>query len=76
MRTLAAGFVPPCLPSPATNPFAGAGWLHEIKHDGFRCAARLGPKASDEQRVDNCSTGAVPNRGRTLAANSTPVRVG
>jgi hypothetical protein len=29
---------------------------------------RLGPKASDEQRVDNCkSIGAVSNRGRTNA---------
>jgi hypothetical protein len=31
---------------------------------------RLGVKASDEQRVDNCkvhSTGAVPDRGRTNA---------
>ena len=33
-------FYEPCLPSPADNPPAGAGWLHEIKHDGFRIIAR------------------------------------
>jgi ATP-dependent DNA ligase len=30
----------PCLPSPAATPPAGAGWLHEIKHDGFRMLVR------------------------------------
>jgi bifunctional non-homologous end joining protein LigD len=34
------GFVEPCLPSPAKRPPAGDGWLHEIKHDGFRIMAR------------------------------------
>src|SRR6266436_5366373 len=29
-------FCEPCLPSQAEKPPAGAGWLHEIKHDGFR----------------------------------------
>jgi bifunctional non-homologous end joining protein LigD len=33
-------FCEPCLPSPAEKPPAGAGWLHEIKHDGFRMLAR------------------------------------
>jgi hypothetical protein len=26
----------PCLPRPAKQPPAGPGWIHEIKHDGFR----------------------------------------
>jgi bifunctional non-homologous end joining protein LigD len=30
----------PCLPRPAKQPPAGAGWIHEIKHDGFRILAR------------------------------------
>ena len=30
------GFIAPCLPTGAATPPAGAGWLHEIKHDGFR----------------------------------------
>ena len=32
-------FCEPCLPSPAEKPPAGAGGLHEIKHDGFRTFA-------------------------------------
>jgi bifunctional non-homologous end joining protein LigD len=30
----------PCLPRPAKQPPAGPGWIHEIKHDGFRIMAR------------------------------------
>jgi ATP-dependent DNA ligase len=30
----------PCLPSPAKHPPAGSGWIHEIKHDGFRIIAQ------------------------------------
>jgi ATP-dependent DNA ligase len=30
----------PCLPRPAKEPPSGPGWLHEIKHDGFRILAR------------------------------------
>jgi bifunctional non-homologous end joining protein LigD len=33
-------FCEPCLPGPAAKPPAGAGWLHEIKHDGFRMLVR------------------------------------
>jgi ATP-dependent DNA ligase len=29
----------PCLPRPALQPPAGPGWIHEIKHDGFRILA-------------------------------------
>jgi ATP-dependent DNA ligase len=39
-RLLPSGFVLPCLPSPAERPPPGPGWLHEIKHDGFRLTAR------------------------------------
>jgi len=34
------GIIEPCLPSPAKAPPSGPGWLHEIKHDGFRVLAR------------------------------------
>jgi ATP-dependent DNA ligase len=34
------GIIEPCLPSPAERPPSGPGWLHEIKHDGFRIMAR------------------------------------
>jgi bifunctional non-homologous end joining protein LigD len=32
--------IEPCLPRPAKEPPAGRGWIHEIKHDGFRIMAR------------------------------------
>src|SRR3974377_579409 len=32
--------IEPCLPSPAKRPPSGDGWIHEIKHDGFRIMAR------------------------------------
>jgi bifunctional non-homologous end joining protein LigD len=34
------GIIEPCLPSPTERPPSGPGWLHEIKHDGFRIMAR------------------------------------
>ena len=37
---LPRGFVQPCLPTKALEPPSGEGWLHEIKHDGFRVIAR------------------------------------
>jgi bifunctional non-homologous end joining protein LigD len=33
------GFIRPCEPALVTRPPAGPGWLHEIKHDGFRILA-------------------------------------
>jgi hypothetical protein len=39
-RTLPAGFFEPCLPTSTKRPPFGKGWLHEIKHDGFRVIAR------------------------------------
>jgi bifunctional non-homologous end joining protein LigD len=37
---LTSGFFPPCLPQPVREPPEGPGWLHEVKHDGFRIMAR------------------------------------
>jgi ATP-dependent DNA ligase len=31
--------IEPCLPRPAKVPPAGPGWIHEIKHDGYRIMA-------------------------------------
>jgi len=39
-RTLPAGFIAPCLPTKTDRLPSGSGWLHEIKHDGFRVIAR------------------------------------
>jgi bifunctional non-homologous end joining protein LigD len=33
-------FVPSCIPMRAVKPPAGAGWVHEIKHDGYRLQVR------------------------------------
>jgi bifunctional non-homologous end joining protein LigD len=33
----------PCLPRLAKQPPAGPGWIHEIKHDGFRIIAQRDP---------------------------------
>jgi bifunctional non-homologous end joining protein LigD len=41
-RALPVGFIAPCLPTSAPHPPSGDGWLHEIKHDGFRVIARSG----------------------------------
>jgi ATP-dependent DNA ligase len=38
-----AGFIEPCLPSPADKPPTGSNWIHEIKHDGYRLMARRDP---------------------------------
>jgi bifunctional non-homologous end joining protein LigD len=40
LRPLPTGFIAPCLPTSAPQPPSGNGWLHEIKHDGFRVIAR------------------------------------
>jgi bifunctional non-homologous end joining protein LigD len=42
-RTVPAGFITPCLPSPAERPPTGPNWIHEIKHDGYRMMARRDP---------------------------------
>ena len=39
-RTRPLGIIEPCLPSPAKATPSGPGWIHEIKHDGFRIMAR------------------------------------
>jgi len=59
--TLAAGFVWPCLPSRAPCPPSGDGWLHEIKHDGFRIIARkIGKRVKLYSRPGNDLTYRFP----------------
>ena len=43
IRSAPAGFIEPCLPSPADSPPSGSNWIHEIKHDGYRMMARRDP---------------------------------
>ena len=42
-RRTPPGFIGPCLPSPADRPPCGPGWVHEIKHDGFRMMVHRDP---------------------------------
>src|SRR5262249_19740281 len=39
-RRTPAGFIQPCLPSPAERPPTGPRWIRGIKHDGFRMMVR------------------------------------
>jgi ATP-dependent DNA ligase len=43
LRVSLSGFIPPCLPTKAESPPSGPGWVHEIKHDGFRMMVRRDP---------------------------------
>jgi ATP-dependent DNA ligase len=46
LRIPPVGFVRPCEPKPVDRPPGGPGWLHEVKHDGFRIQVRkLGGQA-------------------------------
>jgi bifunctional non-homologous end joining protein LigD len=35
-----SGYIQPCIPTRATQPPIGPGWVHEIKHDGYRLQVR------------------------------------
>jgi bifunctional non-homologous end joining protein LigD len=39
-RPRPSGFIEPCQPTAALKPPIGAGWIHEIKHDGYRMMAQ------------------------------------
>jgi bifunctional non-homologous end joining protein LigD len=52
--------IAPCLPTSAPRPPSGDGWLHEIKHDGFRVIARKnGQRVTLYSRPGNDLTPAV-----------------
>src|ERR1043166_6586857 len=40
LEVVQASRVEPCLPTVAAEPPSGPGWIHEIKHDGFRMMLR------------------------------------
>ncbi len=40
-RPTPAGFLETCQPTLAQTPPSGPGWLHEVKHDGYRLIARV-----------------------------------
>jgi bifunctional non-homologous end joining protein LigD len=39
-RVRTDGFIDPCIPTLAAKPPSGPGWVHEIKHDGYRLIVR------------------------------------
>ena len=57
-----AGFVQPCRPTLVRDPPAGPGWLHEMKHDGYRLLAR-----KDADRVRLWTRYGTDFTGRLLA---------
>ena len=62
-------FIEPCLPSPAKQPPVGPGWLHEIKHDGFRIMAWRQPAGVRLiTRKGNDLTGRFPVIAMAIAA--------
>jgi hypothetical protein len=42
------GYIPPCIPTRAYQVPSGAGWVHEIKHDGYRLQVR---RTGDQVRL-------------------------
>src|SRR4249920_1818306 len=36
VRSAPASFIQPCRPTVVTTPPSGPGWVHELKHDGYR----------------------------------------
>ena len=36
----APAFIHPCQPTVAKQPLSGPGWVHELKHDGYRLQIR------------------------------------
>src|SRR5439155_26919079 len=59
-RSLPAGFIAPCLPTKTSKLPSGDGWLHEIKHDGFRIIARKGAQVRLYSRPGNDLTYRFP----------------
>jgi bifunctional non-homologous end joining protein LigD len=72
-RSRRTGFAEPCLPSPAKAPPSGPGWIHEIKHDGFRIIARRDARGVRlVTRNGNDFSARFPNVA--TAVNALPVR--
>src|SRR5262249_30981390 len=40
-KSAPAIFIPPCRPTVADRPPSGPGWVHELKHDGYRLQVHI-----------------------------------
>ncbi|MFZ1896249.1 MAG: hypothetical protein WAU59_19585 [Rhodoplanes sp.] len=68
-RILPAGFIESCIPTVASVPPTGPGWLHEIKHDGYRLVGRLeGRRVRLFTRRGNDWSDRFPRIGEALAS--------
>ena len=68
-RPTPAGFIRPCQPTLVAHPPIGPGWLHEIKHDGFRTLARKqGERVDVWSRYGTDFTGKFLNIAAAVAA--------
>jgi bifunctional non-homologous end joining protein LigD len=67
-RSLPTRVIAPCLPTKTDKLPPGDGWLHEIKHDGFRIIARkTGAQVRLYSRPGNDLTRRFPLIVETLA---------
>jgi bifunctional non-homologous end joining protein LigD len=67
------GIIEPCLPSTAKASPSGPGWIHEIKHDGFRIPARRNSAGVRlNTRAGNDFSGCFPFIA--MAVSNLPVR--
>jgi bifunctional non-homologous end joining protein LigD len=68
-RALAAAEVRPMLAVPRDAPFSGAGWLFELKYDGYRLlASRDGARVALRYRSGDDATARFPEIARTIEA--------
>ena len=74
IERLPTGFVIPAQPILASTPPSGAGWVHEIKHDGYRMIVRRdGPSVRIYSRNANDWTArlrAIADRAVGIKARS------
>ena len=79
-RTPPVGFILPCQPVLVPKPPAGLGWLHEVKHDGYRIIARKdGDRVTLWSRYGTNFTDRLPKIAEavgSLAAENALIREG
>jgi bifunctional non-homologous end joining protein LigD len=66
-----SGFVPPCIPTRAYRVPSGPGWVHEIKHDGYRLQVR---RDGDQVRLFTRRGYDWSNRYPAIAVTATLLR--
>jgi len=62
------GFVDPCRPILRKAPPSGDGWLHEIKHDGYRAQAQFNERSYVFTRAGNEWAARMPTIAGALGA--------